>query len=313
MKEQTAENLRQKNRIDWWIYSIPVLLILTLSFYLIVHSRPGGLTGIMIFYLAPLLIGFLSILFLIIGIIRSFRKRPFFTRWRIAGFAVLILLCFSGSIYTSYPSSYDDKPSKVQFRLPVDSLISVGWGGAYEKINYHVIAPDQRWAYDLMGVKAGKTFSGDSTKLKNYFCYGQTILSPASGKVIDLFDTDPDMPIGVLGGGTKPVGNHIVIEVAPKEFLFICHFQPNSVKVKVGDTVEQGQILGLVGNSGNTTEPHIHIHLQDSKTQGFGEGIPLYFHHYTVNGKYLEKGIPTGGFDEDENFTGQTVQNVKPQ
>jgi hypothetical protein len=302
-----------KRKFDWWMYAVPVLILLTLLSYLIVHSRPGGLTGVMIFYLAPLVIAVLAIIFFIAGIFTSLRRRPFFTPLRSVAFAALILLCFSAGIYNKYPSSYDDKPSKVAFRIPLDTIVTVAWGGGNEKVNYHVIAPDQCWAYDLLVAREGKTFSGDSTKLESYYCYGLPVLAPAGGKVIKAYDEDPDMPVGVLGGGKEPVGNHLIIEVAPKEFLFICHLRPKSIKVKVGDIVQQGDELALVGNSGNTSEPHIHMHLQDTDVQGIGEGIPLYFYHYNVNGKFVEKGIPTGGIDENGKAIGETIRHVKQQ
>ena len=299
----------QKTKIDWWIYSVPILLLITTLLYLKVQSRPG-FSGVLIFYFAPFAISFLSVIFIIIGIIRSLKKRPFFTRWRTIGFSLLILLCFSGTIYNSYPSSYDEKPSKVKFRLPLDTIITVAWGGATEKINYHKIAPEQCWAYDLLVVHNKKSYTGDSSKIENYYCYGLPIISPTNGKVVNVVNNNPDELIGALGGGESPEGNFITIEVAKKEFLFICHMKPNSIKVKIGDTVSQGQLLGQVGNSGNTSEPHIHIHLQD-RNDAIGEGIPLYFHNYIVDGKLIEKGIPIGGFDDEGNFIGQTVQNNK--
>ena len=118
------------------------------------------------------------------------------------------------------------------------------------------------------------------------------------------------MPIGELGGGEYPEGNFITIEVAPNEFLFICHLKPNSITVKIGDLVSQGQVIGQVGNSGNTSEPHIHIHLQD-RNDVIGEGIPLYFYNYIVNGKIIDRGMPTGGFDDNMKSTGQIIQNAK--
>jgi hypothetical protein len=303
------DNTTQKRKIDWWIFSIPILLIITILFYFKVQSRPG-FSGVLIFYFAPFFISFLSIIFIVIGIIRSFIKRPFFTRWRIVGFLLLILLCFSGIIYNTYPSSYDEKPSKVKFRLPLDTIITVAWGGATEKINYHKMAPEQCWAYDLIVAHNKKSYTGDSSKIENYYCYGLPIISPANGKVVNVVNNIPDIPIGDTGNGEFPEGNFIVIEVEKNEFLFICHMKPNSIKVKIGDVVTQGQSLGQVGNSGNTSEPHIHIHLQD-RNDAIGEGIPLYFHNYIVDGKLVEKGIPTGGFDDKQNFIGQTVQNVK--
>lgn len=311
MTDNFSNQQTPKPRIDWWIYSILFLLALAIAFYAIVQSRPGGLTGVMTFLLGPLAVAFFSIIFLLIGIIVSIIKRPFFTKWRLIGFGGLIALCFTSAIYGKYPSYYDDKPSKVEFRLPVDTLITVAWGGGEVEQNYHVEYPDQCWAYDLLLVKDGKTFSGDSTKKENYYCYGLKVVAPAKGKITEAYDKDPEMPIGALGGGKDPHGNHITIEVAPHEYLILCHLQPGSVKVNVGDSVAEGQELALIGNSGNTSEPHLHIHLQNSKLLSISEGIPLYFHHYTVDGKYIESGIPTGGFDDKGNFIGQTVQNVR--
>lgn len=302
-------NLIPKIKIDWWLYSIPSLLIIAVVSYLRVQSRPG-FSGVLIFYFAPLIIGFFAIIFIIIGIIHSLKNRPFFKPWRIVGFLALILLCFSGVIFNTYPSSYDEKPSKVKFILPLDTVITVAWGGSTEKINYHVIDPAEKWAYDLMVTNNGKSFFGDSTKLDNYYCYGLPILSPANGKIVNVINNCQDMPIGILGGDGYPEGNFITIEVAPNEFLFICHIKPNSIKVKIGDIVSQGQPLGQVGNSGNTSEPHIHIHLQD-RNDFIGEGIPLYFHNYITNGKFVAKGIPTGGFDDNMNFIGQEIQTFK--
>ena len=65
----------------------------------------------------------------------------------------------------------------------MDTIITVAWGGETEKLNYHKIAPEQCWAYDLFVTHNEKTFFGDSTKLENYYCYGLPVLSPAKGKL----------------------------------------------------------------------------------------------------------------------------------
>lgn len=311
MENDTIEK-KGKQKIDWWVYTVPALVVLTLIQYALVHMSQSGVLRITLFYLAPLITAVLAIIFLIFAVIRSFIKRPFFNKWRIGGFIGLLLLCFTGFLYHAFPSQYDDKPSKIAFRLPLDTAITVFWGGGTEQQNYHVVAPEQRWAYDLLVFKNNKSFSGDSSKPENYYCYGLPVLSPADGKIVSISDTDPDSPIGIpLGHESNPGGNQIVIQVAPKEFLFLCHLKPKSINVKVGDHVKQGQELALVGNSGNTSEPHIHVHLQDTEDLFIGQGIPLYFHNYRLNGKLVEKGIPTGGFNDDDEFVGQTVQHVK--
>ena len=110
--------------------------------------------------------------------------------------------------------------------------------------------------------------------------------------------------------GLAQIGKAFRNEITPKQFLFLCHLKPKSIKVKKGESVVQGQEIASVGNSGNTVEPHLHIHLQDTPKLVLGEGIPLYFHHYTADGKYPERGMPSGGFDETGNFIGQVVKNA---
>jgi murein DD-endopeptidase MepM/ murein hydrolase activator NlpD len=218
-------------------------------------------------------------------------------------------LAVSPHAFRAYPSSYDDKPSSVRFRLPLDGPVTVAWGGATPDVNYHVIAPEQRWAYDLLVTKEGKTFKGNGETCQDYYCYGLPLLAPADGTVYTTSDCDPDMPIGVMGGGKDAGGNQVVLEVAPDEFLFLCHLQPGSITVKKGDRVTTGQVLGLVGNSGNTSEPHLHIHLQHGVDPDLAEGIPLCFHNYRVDGHIVDRGIPTGGATGGR-LTGQIIEHV---
>ena len=127
---------------------------------------------------------------------------------------------------------------------------------------------------------------------------------------METFDDDPDMPRGELGGTAARRATTSWSRSTPGEYLWICHFQPGSIKVSAGDQIAEGQVIGKVGNSGNTSEPHVHIHLQDSNDADFAEGIPLEFHHYRVNGKHVDGGIPTGGIKADWTFAGQVVENV---
>lgn len=309
MKNSNQISPPRSGKTDWWLYPVPVLLTLTLIFYIIVQSRPGSL-GVVIFYLGPLLVVLLTVILLIIGIIYSIIKRPFFSVKRIAGFTGLVSICFSGFLYNKYPSSYDNRPSRIAFRIPTDSALSVAWGGGIEEENYHVVSPSQCWAYDLMVIKNGQTYNGDEEVLENYFCYGLTLRSPAAGTVIAAVDKFPNVKIADLSETDHPTGNHIVLQVAEKEFLFMAHLKPGSVKVKAGEVVKQGQEIAAIGNSGHTSEPHLHMHLQNTSNLVFGEGIPLYFAHYLSNNKYVERGLPRGGFDESGNWKGQTIQNV---
>jgi murein DD-endopeptidase MepM/ murein hydrolase activator NlpD len=198
--------------------------------------------------------------------------------------------------FVPYPTSHGDTPSQVRFRLPLDGPVTVAWGGAWPIGNYHAVYPSQCRAYDLLVSVEGKTFRGDGKKLEDYYCFGAAIVAPADGTVVSVADGHPNMPPGELGGSPAG-GNQIVIEVAPREYLFLCHIQPNSITVKPGDRVTTGQLLGRVGNSGNTSEPHLHIHLQDAPGDDHGEGIPLLFHNFRIGDKLVERAMPTGGIE----------------
>ena len=227
------------------------------------------------------------------------------------GLAAIAALVASTAMFRVYPSSYDNRPSNVHFRLPLDGPILVGWGGGTPDVNYHVAYPDQRWAYDLLVAENGKTFRGDGARCEDYLCYGLSVLAPAGGKVAAILDGMPDQPVGVLGG-MPAGGNQIVIEVkdnGQSQYLFLCHLLRGSIAVKEGDSVSQGQPLAKVGNSGNTSEPHLHIHLQNTSADDVAEGIPLFFHDYRTGGRFVERGIPMGGIDSN-GLKGQTVEHV---
>ena len=107
-----------------------------------------------------------------------------------------------------------------------------------------------------------------------------------------------------------PLGNHGVIELATKTYLIIAHLKPNSVTVVAGQEVEEGQVIGQCGNSGNTSEPHIHIHHQRQDPAVFpvlfAEGLPLYFRDHDG------PPMPEGGLKEEDGqliATGMVVQH----
>jgi murein DD-endopeptidase MepM/ murein hydrolase activator NlpD len=92
-------------------------------------------------------------------------------------------------------------------------------------------------------------------------------------------------------------GNYVMLEVAPRRFLLLAHLQAGSVVLRVGDQVRRGAVVGRCGNSGNTSEPHLHVHLQDQP--GFGapdaRGAPLLFADVIVDGARLPAAAPARG------------------
>ena len=93
----------------------------------------------------------------------------------------------------------------------------------------------------------------------------------------------------------QPAGNHVVIDHGNAEYSVIAHFRKGTVSRKVGDSVQTGDLLGYCGNSGNSTEPHIHYHLQNSPRLGEAEGLPAQFIDYVADGKPVTRGEPVKG------------------
>ncbi len=216
---------------------------------------------------------------------------------------------FSISIVSSLdPDPSTDYENKAVYRLPFDGLWYTFWGGPDELHNYHVVFRSQRHAIDFVIWRDGSTFTGDGTHVEDYYVYGQPILAPAAGEVIAVVNDLPNVEPQVGSDTVNLAGNHVMLKVAEGEYLLIAHMMPGSIVVEVGDQVAAGQLIGQVGNSGNTSEPHIHIHLQDQPDlyvfddagqiiglNGDATGLPLPFAQYLGNGELVESGEPLGG------------------
>jgi murein DD-endopeptidase MepM/ murein hydrolase activator NlpD len=138
-----------------------------------------------------------------------------------------------------------------------------------EDPNYHYVTSTQRDALDILQARNGRTHQPGDTGLTSCYIYGKTVLAPATGTVTFVLDGRPDQPIGSTDGHYQS-GNNIVIDVGGGRYVLMAHLSPGSIQVKVGDQVKVGQPLARVGNSGNTTEPHLHIQAQTIGT-GIGD------------------------------------------
>jgi murein DD-endopeptidase MepM/ murein hydrolase activator NlpD len=121
----------------------------------------------------------------------------------------------------------------------------------------------------------------------------------ADGKIVFALDGLPNQIPGALPPGLKVEqadGNHVIQELAPGQYGLYAHMQPGSVKVKSGDTVKAGQLLGLVGNSGNTSAPHLHFHVMDRPATLASSGLPYLFSNFELMGRTPG----TAAFDEAE-------------
>ncbi|MFS0839984.1 M23 family metallopeptidase [Paenibacillus sp. 1P03SA] len=175
----------------------------------------------------------------------------------------------------TYPAS-DEAFSRTEFSLPFRGEWTVFWGGTNVLLNYHYEHESQRYAYDLVQIKGTSSYSGDPGKLESYYAYGQEVTAPAPGIVKAVENGRPDNEIGKTDE-KNPAGNHVVIDHGNGEYSFLAHFQKGTITVKPGDKIERGQVLGHVGNSGNTSEPHIHFHVADGADLSGSKSIRIRF------------------------------------
>ncbi|KQO18885.1 metalloendopeptidase [Paenibacillus sp. Leaf72] len=154
--------------------------------------------------------------------------------------------------------------TKNSYSLPFRGEWLVIWGGNNALINYHYEYESQRYAYDFVQAKDGFSYEGDPLKNESYFAFGKDIIAPADGTVVSVVnDIADNEPVGVMNE-KAPAGNVVVIDHGG-EYSYLAHMKKGSAVVKPGDKVSKGDVLGQTGNSGNSSEAHLHFQLSDGK------------------------------------------------
>ena len=138
----------------------------------------------------------------------------------------------------------------------------------------------QRYAIDYVLLdSAFKTFTGDRLNNGNYYAEDHDALAVADGMAVAVKD---GLPENVPGANSRAVpitletvgGNHVILDIGNGRYAFYAHLRPGSLRVKVGDRVKRGAVIGKVGNTGNSTEPHLHFHIADANSPLGAEGVP---------------------------------------
>lgn len=160
--------------------------------------------------------------------------------------------------------------------------------------NQHAGTRDQRFAYDLLIMKEGSTHAGEGKRNEDYHCFGRPILAPGAGTVIAVESQIEDNTPGRMNR-EQPLGNHVIVDHGNGEFSLLAHLQQGTVAVNAGDRVNPGQLLGRCGNSGNSSEPHLHYHLQNGPKPFDADGLPAQFLDYLADGRPVERGEPVRG------------------
>lgn len=175
--------------------------------------------------------------------------------------------------------------------LPFNEEWTVSWGGTTVDENYHVAYKNQQFAYDLLIQKNGKTYSGNPKNNESYYVFGKEIIAPCNAKVVKVIKGVKDNVPGEFNP-EQLTGNTIVLKTSNNEFILFAHFKENSIVVQENQQIKQGDLLGLCGNSGNSSEPHLHLSLQNVADMNLATGAKLFFKKLKVNGTVKENYIP---------------------
>jgi len=182
----------------------------------------------------------------------------------------------------------------------------------------------QRFAIDWMKInKDNRLFVGDPKDVNSYFGYGQNVLAVADARVASVVDKFKNQIPGELPTEItleEIDGNHVVLDLGNGQYVFYAHMQPNSIIVKEGDTVKRGQVIGKLGNTGNTSAPHLHLHVMASPSTLGSNGLPYVFDQFDLMGRttdesFFDEGLedptPIEGIDKAEIIEGNPIK-VEP-
>lgn len=156
----------------------------------------------------------------------------------------------------------DKEFTKTEFQFPVKGEWFVFWGGNDVMSNYHYAHETQRYALDIVRTQEESSYRGEATANENYYAFGEPLYAAADGTIVEVKNDIPDNTPGVMNV-EEPAGNFVVIEHGNGEYSITAHIKEGSVAVKTGDKVKQGELIGELGNSGNSSEAHLHFQVSD--------------------------------------------------
>jgi hypothetical protein len=144
----------------------------------------------------------------------------------------------------------------------------------------------QRYAVDWEQLDAqNRVYVGPKLDLKSYKIYGQPVYAVADGKVLTAINDQPDQPPGAFPTGLtvdQADGNAVILDLARGNWAVYGHMQRGSIRVRAGQRVKRGQVIGLVGNSGNTLAPHLHFQVVNGPFSVGANGLPYVIDSYRV-------------------------------
>lgn len=171
--------------------------------------------------------------------------------------------------------------TKITYSLPFEGEWIAVNGGETPETSHSWCIINQRYAFDFIAIEDLTGDEDETTDItyRDFATYGRKILAPADGVVILTQNNIPDsQTIGQIDEQSPDFrGNFVVIRHSSVEYSFLLHLIPGSVTVAPGDQVTRGQCVGRCGNSGHSTQPHLHFHVQNTPIFHYGKGLKVNF------------------------------------
>jgi murein DD-endopeptidase MepM/ murein hydrolase activator NlpD len=205
--------------------------------------------------------------------------------------------------------------AKNTYIFPLRGVSYAGWGASFH--TGHRWAIPEEFALDIARLGGdGLSHKGDGSRFENYYAYGTDVLAACDGTVVEAANDQPEDPTAMqrpdesqeayfarlqkeqagrlAKGMTSVTGNYVMIDHGKSEYSFYAHLQPGSVRVHKGDRVKAGDVIGKLGSSGNSTEPHLHFHVCDKADSLMSAGLPVNFSNVTIQWADVPRPIQSG-------------------
>jgi hypothetical protein len=156
---------------------------------------------------------------------------------------------------------YTPPTDPVTIDPPLAGEWAVTAGGRSALLSHHYKDAYESNAVDFVQLIDGRAYEGDPKRAESWYGFGEPVLAPADGTVVSVSDTNPDEPIGAIGG-PHGEGNTIILKIGDQRYAMLAHLQRGSALVSEGDRVRVGQQIASVGDSGNSVGPHLHFQVQ---------------------------------------------------
>ena len=237
-------------------------------------------------------------------------------RFRRILFFLMVVLSVAGAIYffPLIPKSlpYPPESECVILELPVRGTWLAGQAGATTITNGHAT---NRYALDILKLGPdGMFYKGDLKSITDFYSFNEPLYAPADGIVTQVVDSLPSDSLGIMDKNNSG-GNNIIIDIGNQKYVYFAHLRRGSIVVGIGQTVKSGMLLGSVGNSGYSTSPHLHIHIQN-KPVSDKEGritYPFRFREMNRTRLFVSREIQNGYLIRNDRFSAKIIEELNPK